>query len=169
MINEGRINELLVKPTEFVYSGYYSYGGTLYSRPVGHYWSASVGSATYSRNLNFSTGGTARSLNPQGSNGKGYGFAVRCVARNIVANTEGGVNRILSIPLSFPRSGYFSDGGLYVRSSSGDGNYWSSRPSSGTGSYYLSFGSTASISRDGNTRRGGRSVRCVVGRRMKKE
>ena len=81
---------------------------------------------------------------------------------DIVANTEGGVNRILSISLSFPRSGSFGDGGLGVRFSSGHGVYWSARPSSGAGSYSLVFSSTATISRYDYTRRDGRSVRCVV-------
>ena len=78
-INEERINKLLAKPTEFVYSDYYNYGGTLYSRPVGRYWSASVYSASNSRRLNFNTNGTTRGLSPQDGNSKGYAFAVRCV------------------------------------------------------------------------------------------
>ena len=78
-INEGRINELLAKPTEFVYGDHYSYGGTLYSRPIGYYWSATVYSATVSRRLNFNTYGTTRGLYPQGYDGKSNAFAVRCV------------------------------------------------------------------------------------------
>ena len=78
-INEGRINELLAEPTEFVYGDYYNYGGTLYSRPVGVCWSATVFSVTDSRYLYFHTYGTTRSLYPQGNNGKGGAFAVRCV------------------------------------------------------------------------------------------
>ena len=78
-------------------------------------------------------------------------------------NTEGGVNRILSIPLSFPRAGVFGDGGLSSRSSSGSGGvYWSSRSSGGTGSYLLNFDSTANIYRYNVARRVGGSVRCVV-------
>ena len=81
VINEGRINKLLAKPTEFVYSDLYYYGGTLGSRPIGYYWSASVYSATHSRNLDFSTNGTTRNLHLQNLNDKGNAFAVRCVGR----------------------------------------------------------------------------------------
>ena len=78
-INEGRINELLAKPTEFVYGDYYHYGGTLSSRPLGSYWSATVHSATNSRYLVFNTNGTTRTLAPQSYYLKGSAFAVRCV------------------------------------------------------------------------------------------
>ena len=97
-------------------------------------------------------------------NGTAPSYNNLTAAYDIVANTEGGVNRILSIPLSFPRAGSFGDGGLNDRSSSGNGYYWSSRPSSSAYSYLLYFGSTADINRGNvNARRGGRSVRCVVG------
>ena len=66
------------------------------------------------------------------------------------------------MPLSFPRSGGFYDGGLNVRSGSGYGVYWSSRPNSGAYAYDLSFYSTANINRNNRTRRFGGSVRCVV-------
>ena len=69
-INEG---------TEFVYGDFYGYGGTLNSRPIGYYWSASVNSAAYSRNLYFDTNGTTRNLYPQYYHDKGDAFAVRCV------------------------------------------------------------------------------------------
>ena len=69
----------MAKPTEFVYGDNYNYGGTLYSRPVGNYWSATVYSATISRLLLFDTGGTTRNLLPQSYYNKGNAFAVRCV------------------------------------------------------------------------------------------
>ena len=68
----------------------------------------------------------------------------------------------MAIPLSFPRAGSFYDGGLGNRSGSGYGDYWSSRPSRGAGACVLGFNSTADIYRLNNTRRAGRSVRCVV-------
>ena len=83
-------------------------------------------------------------------------------AYGIVANTKEGVDKILAMPLSFPRAGGFYDGGLRDRSGPGNGYYWSSRPSSGTSAYFLYFGSTAVIYRGSNARRSGRSVRCVV-------
>ena len=38
-INGTRINKLLAEPTEFVYSDYCDYSGTLRSLSVGYYWS----------------------------------------------------------------------------------------------------------------------------------
>ncbi|MDO5451957.1 MAG: hypothetical protein Q4F56_02610 [Candidatus Saccharibacteria bacterium] len=95
-INGTRINKLLAEPTEFVYSGHYNYGGTLNSRPIGSYWSASVDSATNSRYLLFNTYGTARSLSPQSYGSKGYAFAVRCVGAVQFARLTGAY-RILRI------------------------------------------------------------------------
>ena len=69
----------MAKPTEFVYGDGYYYGGTLYSRPIGLYWSATVYSATNSRRQGFNTEGTTRGLYTQSNDYKGHAFAVRCV------------------------------------------------------------------------------------------
>ncbi|MBQ3261423.1 hypothetical protein IJH29_02070 [Candidatus Saccharibacteria bacterium] len=46
-------------------------------RYYGYYWSSTTYSTTNSRNLGFYSAG----LGPSNGNGKGFGFAVRCVAR----------------------------------------------------------------------------------------
>ena len=66
-------------PLSFIRSGAYNWSnGGLSSRTVGgYYWSSYASSVAYSRNLVF--GG--RYLAPQVNYNKGYGFAVRCMAR----------------------------------------------------------------------------------------
>ena len=59
----------------FQRSGLWS-NGFSYQGSYGGYWSSSQNSSTSARNLYFSSIG----VYPAGSNGKSYGFAVRCIA-----------------------------------------------------------------------------------------
>ena len=66
-------------PLGFIRGGYYywSYGNLYSRRSSGLYWSSRVASGTNSRYLLF----YGSFLGPRNSNYRGYGFAVRCVAR----------------------------------------------------------------------------------------
>ncbi len=63
----------------FLRTGNYNYSdGKVYNRTTnGNWWSATRSSATAANNLNTNT----TNVNPQNSNNRGNGFAVRCVAR----------------------------------------------------------------------------------------
>ena len=74
--NYNRINEW---PLQFLRTGYYSRSyGLLASRTTGGYWwSDTAGSATGGRYLATNTGNVYAQYNGW----RGYGFALRCVAR----------------------------------------------------------------------------------------
>ncbi len=74
--NFNRLNEW---PLQFLRTGYYdrSYGDLARRTTHGHWWSDTAGSATYGRGLNTGTG----YVYAQSNYWRGYGFALRCVAR----------------------------------------------------------------------------------------
>ncbi len=74
--NYNRINEW---PLQFLRTGLYhrSYGNLASRTTHGYWWSATAGSATYGRYLDTSTG----FVHAQNNYFRGYGFALRCVAR----------------------------------------------------------------------------------------
>ncbi len=74
--NYNRINEW---PLQFLRTGYYnrSYGYLRGRTTDGNWWSGTAGSATHGRYLSTWAG----NVYAQGSNFRGYGFALRCVAR----------------------------------------------------------------------------------------
>ena len=76
--NQTNDTKIQAFPLSFLRSGYYSWGnaGLLDRGSSGYYWSSGSYSDGASRYLYF----YASYLNPRYSNGKGYGFAVRCVA-----------------------------------------------------------------------------------------
>ena len=79
MKNEGEEREsgLLSNPLSFLRSGYFAWvSASLGNRGgYGYYWSLRSANTTYSNSLRFSS----TLLNPQNSNDRGSGFAVRCV------------------------------------------------------------------------------------------
>ena len=74
--NFNRINEW---PLQFLRTGHYgrSYGYLHARTAYGHWWSGTAGSATNGRYLYTWTG----TVNAQDNYFRGYGFALRCVAR----------------------------------------------------------------------------------------
>ena len=77
---------------------------------------------------------------------------------NVGNNTK---HALLIQPLSFLRSGsYGTDGNIGGRGSSGYA--WSSKSSSGTDAYYLSFSSSRLYYQYSDYRGDGRPVRCVA-------
>ena len=74
--NFNRINEW---PLQFLRTGFYyrSYGYLLGRTSDGHWWSGTAGSATHGRYLGTWTGNVVA----QDNYFRGYGFALRCVAR----------------------------------------------------------------------------------------
>ena len=66
-------------PLYFVRSGYYGYSnGSIYGLGSnGRYWSSTASGTTYAYYLDFN----GSSVYPQGSNYRGNGFSLRCVAR----------------------------------------------------------------------------------------
>ena len=74
--NYNRINEW---PLQFLRTGYYyrSYGYLASRTTSGNWWSATAGSATNGRYLGTDTG----YVYAQNNHWRGYGFALRCVAR----------------------------------------------------------------------------------------
>ena len=74
--NYNRINEW---PLQFLRTGYYrrSRGYPAARTLGGYWWSGTAGSATYGRNL----GTYAGNVSAQYNDWRGYGFALRCVAR----------------------------------------------------------------------------------------
>ena len=70
---------LLSFPLSYIRSGlyYFSNGGLNGRGSYGFFWSSYASSTANARGLGF----VGRNLSPQAGNGKGYGFAVRCVAR----------------------------------------------------------------------------------------
>ena len=74
---DSRDSGVLSNPLSFLRSGHlYWYDAGLLNRGGGGgYWSLRSANTTYSNDLYFRNTG----LNPQGSDNRGYGFAVRCV------------------------------------------------------------------------------------------
>ena len=71
--------KLRQSPLDFVYTGFYAgSAGLLGSEGSGgYYWSRTAYSGTNAYNLDFNSS----NVYPQGINGRGYGFALRCVGR----------------------------------------------------------------------------------------
>ena len=69
--------KLLAAPFDFAYTGLYSSSaGVLGYTDDGCYWSRTAADASYAYRFVFNSG----YVNPQGTNSRGLGFPVRCVA-----------------------------------------------------------------------------------------
>ncbi len=137
----------------------------MYNRTAyGAWWSATRSAATDANSLNTNTS----LVYPQYSTGRGYGFALRCVARNGRGMTRLGAsvpnyNRINEWPLQFLRTGYYLRSYGYLNDLTTYGHWWSNTASLATNGHALTA-STGNVSPQSNYWRGtGFALRCGEG------
>ena len=137
-------------PLFFVRGGYIN-GRTLrYAGYLGIYWSSTVQSDTYVRNLRFDSGASSA----RDSSDRYLAFSLRCLALYPATGDKGFTAR----PLFFVRGGSINNRNL--NNAGRTGNYLSSTVQSSTSIYNLNFNSGGSDTRASNYRYLGFFLRC---------